>query len=293
MPSKTNYFIQSRNSVIIFLFPESGSSKPCALVKLNRDPTNNHAFNKWVNNVGMVRSMVTQELRSSIPKTYLLEPINGLLSIIQQYLPGKSFPLSLKKSSLHDNFTAFSNWLIEFQKCTEESKFTITTEFIESNILNPLSILPGIEKSHVAKTNKLLGNLIGLPLPYGWVYGDTHPSNILIENKCVTGAIDWEGSRPRQLQIYDWFQFLISTVQELLKKSTPDILERAVMACELMAGQDNSPLSLILKRQNQSFLSRCGLDTRLVIPLFLVFLIDYYWFEKKDALIMNVIDRIK
>jgi hypothetical protein len=69
-------------------------------------------------------------------------------------------------------------------------------------------------------------------------------------------------------------------------------LQRETAACELVIGQPSTRLAAILHQQTTRFLSAINLYPELALPLFLVFLIGYYWFDGKEALVQRVLAQL-
>ena len=294
MPDSMQYVLQSRRRVIFFLFAQDNAERPLVVVKLTRDPTQNSLMKESVHQAQHVRTLLDETLRTTVPAMSLLEPVNGLLGVAEKALPG--FPVTTAAIGSASNraeisCSAFAEWLALFQSFTQTGLFTVTRNWIES-IFNPLEKTTGMERQKQLIKN-LSMELVGLEIPLVWAYGDAHPSNILLLNERISGVVDWEGVAPDQWPIFDWFQFVLSLAQELIKAKYPqDRLQRAIMACTLLIGQPDTQLAATLQQQTRRFISHIGLEPELALPLFLLFLIRYYWFDDKETLVKRVLSEV-
>ncbi|MFW6116432.1 MAG: phosphotransferase [bacterium] len=245
-----------------------------------------------------VRAMLDADLQETVPKMCLLGPINGLVGVAENALPGQPLEIAAtnnrRNTALASNCRAFAQWLIRFQTCTQGCVTQIDRGVLESLLMHVLERSPGANDTHEWVTDEIADKLLGQQMPLVWAYGDAHPSNILIKDGLVSGVVDWEGAEPGQWAVFDWFQFTLSLAQELLKAKDPsmDRLQRAVTACELLIRHPNTREAMILQEQTASFLSMLNLCPGLTRALFLVFLIAYYWFEDKEALVHSLLDQL-
>ena len=293
MPNSIHYVLQSRHRVILFLFAEGNGSHPLVVVKLARTPAQNHLLERSVKRASHIRTLLDDEMKATVPLMSLLRPINGLLGIAEPALPGEPFETATATSSwdtIANGCAVFADWLVRFQAHTRMSSQVITAHQLESVLSNTLEKISVMDHRSQTWVKALSKELIGLQIPLVWAYGDAHPSNILLENGRVSGVVDWEGATSGQWPVFDWFQFLLSLAQELIKaRCHVDRVQRAVMACRMLAGPPTTRLAKILQEQTERYLSLIGLDPKLALPLFLVFLIHYYWFEDKGTLLQRVL----
>jgi hypothetical protein len=295
VPNHVYYVLQSRRRVIFFLFAPDNTHHPLVVVKMNRDPAQNHLLEQSVERAQQVRTLLDPDMQATVPSMKLLEPINGLVGVAEKALPGRPFDTStVSDTMLANGCHAFADWLVHFQACTRSSSLEITRGVLESLLLPPLEGLPGADDTHKSLVEDIAEALVGLQVPLVWAYGDAHPSNILLNDGVVSGVVDWEGAAPGQWPVFDWFQFMLSLAQELIKAQYPSMnrLQRETAACELLIGQPNTRLAAILHQQTTRFLSAINLHPELVLPLFLVFLIGYYWFDGKEALVQQVVAQL-
>ena len=265
---------------------------------MSRDPAHNHLLERTVERAQQVRTLLDPTMQTTVPSMRLLEPINGLVGVAEKALPGRPLDTSTvsgnRDTMLANGCRAFADWLVHFQACTRGSSLEITRRTLESLLLRPLEELPGIDDTHKSLVGDIAEVLLGLQVPLVWTYGDAHPSNILLDNGIVSGVVDWEGATPGQWPVFDWFQFMLSLAQELIKAQYPsmDRLQRATAACELLIGQPDTQLAAELHQQTARFLSAINLRPELALPLFLVFLVSYYWFDGREALVQRVLAQL-
>ena len=292
MPDSMHYVLQSRHRVIFFLFAQGNVDRPLVVVKLTRDPTQNHLLERSVERAQHVRMLLDDTMQATVPAMSLLGPINGLLGVAEQALPGEPFEtaaISGSRDTVVNGCSAFADWLVRFQACTQTGSFGVTRDWLRSALVDPLEKMAGIDNRHRSLVEDMMVKLAGLQVPLVWAYGDTHPSNILLRDGRVSGIVDWEGTIPGQWPVFDWFQFILSLAQELIKTQYPrDRLQRAIVACSLLIGQPTTRLAAVLQQQTKRFLSLINLEPELALPLFLVFLVHYYWFDDKETLVQRV-----
>ena len=299
LPNHMFYVLQSRRRVIFFLFAPDNTHHPLVVAKMSRDPAQNHLLERSVERAQQVRALLDPPIHATVPSMTLLEPVNGLVGVAEKALLGRPFEISAGSGSrdamLANGCRAFADWLVHFQACTRSSWLEITRDVLESLLLRPLEKFPGVDDIHKLLVEDIADALLGLQIPLVWAYGDAHPSNILLNDGAVTGVVDWEGAAPGQWPVFDWFQFMLSLAQELTKAQHPAMnrLQRATAACELLIGQPNTRLATVLHQQTTRFLSAINLCPELALPLFLVFLIGYYWFDGKETLIQRVLAQLQ
>jgi hypothetical protein len=295
LPDRVYYIMQSRRRVIFFLFDAYETAQPLVVVKMNRDPAQNRSLEQSVQQLQQMRILLDTAIRDTVPPMMFLPPINGLVGVVEKALPGQPFETALvtrnRTSMVEEGCSAFAAWLVCFQACTQHKNFTVTHASVESLVLSPLRRLTSVEHKHKALLNNIAEALINLRVPLVWSIGDVHPSNILLNNKRVSGIVDWEGGSPDRWPTFDWFQFLLSLAQELIKAQHPGMtkLQRATMASKLLIERPTTPLAAVFHRQTTRFFSFTHFDPELVLPLFLVFLVNDYWFEPKESLVSEVL----
>lgn len=294
MPDHMHYVLQSRNRVVFFLFAGDHLDYPLVVVKLSRDPAQNHLLKRSVERAQHVRTLLDDDMQATIPTMSLLEPISGLAGVVEKALPGQPLEVATIGGShemiVANGCRAFADWLARFQACTQSGLFEVSRTWLESTLHQTLEELPGICDTDKSVVKRSLATLAGLQVPLVWAYGDAHPSNILLESGKVSGVVDWEGTAPGQWAVFDWFQFILSLAQELVKPQfSGDRLQPAIVACRLLMRQPETRLATVLQNQTARFFSLVGLDTELTFPLFLVFLLHYFWFDDRESLIQRVL----
>jgi hypothetical protein len=298
VPNHMYYVLQSRRRVIFFLFAPDDTHHPLVVVKMNRDPAYNHLLKQSVERARQVRTLLDPTMQATVPSMRLLKPINGLAGVAERALPGQPLETSIIGSNGHARLAngccAFADWLVRFQACTRGDSLEITLDGLEPILFRPLAELSGVGDTRKLLVKDIARALLGLQIPLVWAYGDAHPSNILLSRDLVSGVVDWEGATPNQWPVFDWFQFTLSWTQELIKARYPsmDRVERATTACALLSGQPNTRLATVLRQQTARFLSAIDLDPELALPLFLVFLVGYYWFDDKETLVQRVLAQL-
>lgn len=297
-PNQMRYVLQSRSRVIFFLFAADNTDHPLVILKMQRDPAQNHKLERSVQRAQQVRMLLDGSIRATVPAMSLLLPINGLVCVAEKALPGRPLESALLSNDcdriVAKGCRAFADWLVHFQACTCCSWLEISREALELLLFRPLEKFIGVDDTYRALVEDATESLLGVEVPLVWAYGDAHPSNILLNEGTVSGVVDWEGTSPERWPTFDWFQFVLSWAQELIKAQDPSLnrLQRATAACQLLTRHPITPLAAVLQQQTARFLSAINLDPELALPLFWVFLIGYYWFDNKEALIRSVLANI-
>jgi hypothetical protein len=292
LPEKPVFIVQTRHRIIISFFSGDARETPLLFVKIHRDPEDFPRVENTVQQVKMLRGMVSDSLRATIPPIKFLDALHGMAVTAQKGLPG--YPLEISSASsknlkvLEQRSSNFSNWLFNLNQYTNTGDFTIHKSWLEERINNLNALSTEVRQKLVDSTS----SLFGLQIPRGWICGDTHPTNILFaKDTSVCGFVDWEGIQENNLVIYDWFQFVVSLAYEYIKqgKHSKTILERMVSACKILYHEPHSALAKMLRNQSILYLQRLEIHESLLKPLFLLFLVDYYWFENKEELFLQIL----
>ena len=292
MPTHMRYMLQSRNRVILFFFEEN-SGHPLIVVKLSRDIEHSCLLERSVHCAQQIRARLDDQLRETIPAMSLLPSLAGLAVVAEKFLTGEPIGAAVlrNKRMVDTSCKAFSEWLVQFQRTQQTGSVVLNQTWLEM-LCRELSQISNIETKCKGKAENELAKLIGSQMPLVWAFGDAHPSNILLKNGRVSGVIDWEGTAPDKWPVFDWFQFVLSLSQEIVKYQYPDILERAAVACSFLMTPPSTHLAEVLQQQTERFFTAIDLDPELILPLFLAFLIDYYWIDNKEVLLRQVINQL-
>jgi hypothetical protein len=220
----------------------------------------------------------------------LLPPIYGRCFIVEQGLPGAPMGIVRLDSGgrriAESAGLAFSSWLAQFQSCTTSGHITVTRPMLHS-MLQPVLEELGVDRTGATSVYQVVEPLAGSLLPLVWSYGDAHPTNLLLRDGEISGVVDWEGMQPDRWPTRDWFQFLMSMVQEHLKVHAPrmDAEQRVLAAIDLLLEEPVTPLGRICHRWTQHFFASTDIDPELARPLFLVFLFDYFPRVSRESVI--------
>lgn len=295
MPPEMHLFLQSRRRTVFFLFAPGNMSQPVAVVKMSRHPAQNDILKQSVKRCQEIRQFLDPGTRATVPGMCLIEPINGLVGVVEQGMRGRPIGTFAgdrnREKTVREECNAFAEWLIHFQAYQRNEWVEITDAVLSDILLRPLEQLASVNEAHRSWLNDRAKALLGVKLPLVWAYGDAHPSNILLSNGRVSGVVDWEGAAPNQLPVSDWFQFSISLAKELIKAQSTSMseLQRTSAACAVLLGEEHSRVGKIIREETTRFFSAIGLSPDLAAPLFFVFLIGYYWFPEKESLVTQVL----
>ncbi len=280
MPDHMTWALQSRRRIIYFLFAPNQRDYPALVVKLCRNTAENHELEQYLKRAQAARALLDADTGRTVPTMCLLEPINGLSAVAEKGLAGQPIDLTgwnRNQSSLVEaSCSSFADWLLHFQRCTRSGQIQITRETL-GELSGLLEKEYHVDESLRRKAEGIFAPLEGTVMPLVWTYGDAHPSNILLDGRGVSGVVDWEGCRPDQLPIFDWFQYSVCLAQELLKSHTAadTPVARVTEACLTLVQEPRTRIAAVLQDQTRVFLSGLGLGPQ-VLPLFLVFLVKYF-----------------
>jgi hypothetical protein len=297
IPDRIEYVMQSRDRVIFFLFSADHKDIPLAIVKFCRKPKENLPFQESVQRTIEIRQMLEgDEIKKTVPAMALLPQINGLAVAVEKALPGWSLDISVperdKNVMVSASCQAFMDWLIRFQSHVRTGQLEVSSAWIEAKLIRRLG-KAGIEEAYISKVERLTNKLIGIQMPLTWAYGDAHPSNLLLVDGKITGVIDWQGVSPDQWPVFDWFQFVLSLVQELTKiQYHNDKHKQIINECSFLLNKPSTTMGNILLKNTIDFFSNLKLDHNLISPMYLVFLIRYYSIGRKPALLKEILKQL-
>lgn len=294
-PRDIRYVVQSRRRVVVFLFDaRKAGDKLAAVIKFPRRAQDNAALQRCVRAMSEVRAQLQGSVRETVPRAILLPPINGLCVSMEQGMPGT--PMSVGSLPVlapvrnDRNWTAWRQWLCQFQRQTVICRQSITQATIEERIM------PGIVRAlgHrptsprvVADLHALVRELDGHPISKVWLYGDAHHSNILVKSKRVAGVVDWEGAQPGHWPTSDWLQFAVQYLVDVSHVQRPTATRTALgeKAIDSLLKSPSNRLERLVQTQTHDFLSTWDIDPG-ALPAFLIaFLAQFHWPWDKGALL--------
>jgi len=196
---------------------------------------------------------------------------------------------SLRPQAAARDCHAFAEWLLAFQRQTVAGHEHITETTLAEMLFDPLRgyLEPGHQGQDEAWLEETSKTLIGFAMPFGWRYGDAHPSNILIDGKAVSGVVDWGGSEPTEWPVMDWFHFALTYAIECCKKTHPswkrtDLVDHAL---RLIICPPASGVAHVLRAETSRFLFSYGLDMDAYPALLMIFLLKLWWPGDKMMLV--------
>jgi hypothetical protein len=290
-PKKMNILLQSRNRIILLLFDPTIRHYPQAIVKLNR-PNNEKSYSEdYVTHSQKIREMLDGAMKNTIPRMKAFQLQGSITGVIEKGIPG--YPINVNTKITEYEYHQFAEWLVDFNSYCSVNKTKISPGFIETQ-LERISSEYHFRDELVSKIRDILYPLIGIQASTGWLVGDTHPSNILIYKKAVSGVLDWEGVSENNLSIYDWYQFIFSVIIESVKATSRSLThaEMMRMGSNLLFSQSNSKLAEILDRKTNYYLNSQGLNPELKFNWFILFLVDYYWIKNKQDFLHDLLPGI-
>lgn len=290
-PDDMSILLQSRNRVILFFIDPKNGQYPRVVVKLERHGKYRTWSDEFVKNTQILRRRFDGKIKNTIPVMKVIQCENNNPLVLEKGLPG--IPINVRSNTKEMEYHEFANWLIEFHSRCFINQIEITQDYIVE-LLNRNRYEYGVGEIEQKMVRDVLFKLIGVRANTGWVVGDTHPSNILIDNGVVTGVIDWEGIAENKFQFYDWYQFIFSVIIEHAKfglktASHNEIMKRGL---SLLFNKPDSKLAKILNRQTDYYFETYGLPKEFILNLFVLFLVDYYWIENKRELLESLLPEL-
>ncbi len=242
-------------------------------------------------NTQKIRGILDRAMKNTIPIMKVFQLQDLIPGVIEKGIPG--YPINVNTNIRENDYHEFAEWLIEFQSYCSLNQTIISSVFIEKQ-LERITSEYLFRDEIIFKIRKILYPLIGIQTTTGWVVGDTHPSNILINKSVVSGVLDWEGVSENQLAFYDWYQFIFSVIIENVKATSRSLPHAEIIrnGSDLLFNQPISKLGKMLNRQTDYFLFSKGLPPELKFNLFILFLVDYYWIKNKREILNKLIPEI-
>lgn len=298
-PEKIRYILQSRSRVLIFLFDASRPKKRLAgVVKICRNQEDTVHFVHAVTTAIQVRQALYGEVRTTVPRMALLEPLGREGVSLEQALPGAPMriPAGLFASREHrTNITAFRHWLIAFQEQLKKNSpacpvglAPLQTEI--ENSLAAMSLSPGC----VLVLSQAIKEIVGITRCATWRCGDLHHSNILIQDGQVSGVIDWEGVQFDQLGVSDWLQFAYQYMVDYWRIMRPGMspIQLGKLATDSLMLSPSSALTQLMREETVEVLKANGYTSSHLPALLTAFLIRLWWPWEKDQLLQHAVQRL-
>lgn len=298
IPYAFHYVLQSRNRIILFLFAKgSDANQLVAVVKISRAPNDNVKLERGVEQMQMVRSLLTGSVQRTVPKTFLLGRINGLACSVEQAISGEPMEIARSRWRLDTktarSVRAFSDWLVSFQYQMQTGYGRLDHSSISKLLATSKAHLngPSIPERVTALLSHLEYSTPALQLPLTWRVGDCHHSNILLSDGQVSGVVDWDGAQPGQWPIYDWFQFVFEYAQEYSKKLRPTRTheENTDLALRMLIKAPDDAVAAVLQKETSRFLATYDLPASLFPILFILFLDGFWYPHGKPTLVKQAL----
>jgi hypothetical protein len=206
--------------VTLFLFDER--SGPHAVAKVGRGPSGEAA-------VRAEHAALTRLHETSVgplldaPAPLMLERVRGRLVLVTSALPGA--PMSVDyysrghvqdRSAVTADLTRAGRWLTRLRTATSAGTVELTptsfVELVEATISRYRALIGCGEWEDQLFTGLVRDSnrFAGVVLPLSFVHGDFAIGNILTDRGAVSGVVDWELARDRDLPIYDVLKFVTS-----------------------------------------------------------------------------------
>ena len=290
-PENMKVLLQSRNRIILFFIDPEIGNFPQVIVKLNRPDNEKSWHEDYVMHSQKIREMLDGAMKDTIPRMEAFQLQDSITGVIVKGIPG--YPINVITKIKENEYHKFANWLVEFQSYCSVNQLEISPGFIE-NQLERITSEYHFRNETVIKIREVFYPLIGIQTSIGWLVGDTHPSNILINKGAVGGVVDWEGVSENNLSIYDWYQFIFSVVIENVKATSRSLThaEMMRMGSDLLFSNPKTKLAKILNRQTDNYLISKGLNPELKFNWFILFLVDYYWIKNKQEFLHDLLPGI-
>lgn len=290
MPERLTPVLKSKTRIVLFLFDsESRDTSPLAVVKVCRTPQYNALVARSISRIETFRGYLDAELLKTIPNTVLLGQVYGLNCTAETVVPGELMKVPGRKfrsERIREDIEAVANWLAAFHKQTTIDQWFLDQDQLDSLVIDCLApFLHLHENSREAHhfLDAAADRLLGKPILRTWRYGDTNPSNFLLQDGRVSGVFDFPDCGPHRWPIFDWFLFAFcyatdhcSAVSGRKHRTLADSLDALDI---LLTPPNNNPVAELLQNATQRFMVSQNLGQEMFPWLFGVFLteMDYKW----------------
>lgn len=201
-----------------FIFVD-GEQLPRYIAKLPRSPAYNDELMREIAAIENLRSIVTDELKSTIPGPMHVVRLCGHNVIIEPVLRGQPMDAlttadgRLNVSSTTRHVALAHRWLIEIQQRAPHRCERLDAAAVWDHYVEPLQVmmknndLTASEERHAKELCCELRGLEGRELPLYLYHGDFRPGNILVDGDRIA-VLDWQFTRPFAPPLLDWFSFI-------------------------------------------------------------------------------------
>lgn len=228
-PPRSLFFIKTsgsknnpaRQPVVFLVFDQRGPT-PRWVVKSSRNLSSVPRLQKEYQQLLYFYHAVSPELRRSIPRPLLSREDTGRFLFVETGLHGAGFStkVQLERGASHQReiqnvLRAVKEWLVKFQKETQEGEIEVTEEWIEQNVKAPLdqyrTSYPCTSDEEAYFSEYLDGwrPYLRTHIPLVAHHGDFWAGNMLMEGDQLS-VFDWTFSRRKALPFEDLLLFISS-----------------------------------------------------------------------------------
>jgi aminoglycoside phosphotransferase (APT) family kinase protein len=209
--------VQGRGRTLLFIFADEAPG-PALLVKVLRDDADWASLQREHAHLQKVRSLVTADIRATIPEPLAVEQVGRDRVAVERVLPGHAIESRTSRDGRRECWLsrqqkkAAENWILSLHRQTTTGRTPFCADIL-SAALAPLAVLREYyaltpqEDRLAARLHELTGRLAGQTLPLVCQHGDFWTGNILWRGSRLEGVIDWEFSRFNSLPFLDLFLF--------------------------------------------------------------------------------------
>jgi hypothetical protein len=228
-PPRSLFFIKtcgsknnsSQQPVVFLVFDQRGPT-PRWVVKASRHLSTTSTLQKEYQQLLYFYHTLSPAMRKTIPRPLLSREDSGRFLFVETGLPGEGFPtvVGLEKGTFHRKqigrfLHQVKEWLLQFQKETQEGDVEITDEWIDLKI-RPMvdqyrSLYPCTPEEEVFFSEYLEGwrPYFRTRIPVVACHGDFWAGNMLMEGETLS-VFDWTFSKRKALPFDDLLLFISS-----------------------------------------------------------------------------------
>lgn len=272
---------------VVFLVFDQRGPNPRWVVKVSRHLSAIPTLQREYQQLLYFYHSLSPSLRKSIPRPLLSREDAGRFLFVETGLPGAAVPTSIRSAGgvsyqreIGELLQNVKEWLLKFQRETQEGEVEVTEAWIEETVIAPLDryrISYPCSTAEALFFDQYLENwkpYLRTRIPLVGQHGHFVAGNLMMEEKNVF-VLDWTLSRRKALPFDDMLMFISSFVLDPPKRGGQDGMESFE---KIFFGRNW--FSEQVKEVLVQFFFQLKLSPRMLSQLFPLFLINLVLREK-------------